>query len=203
MKIICIGRNYADHAREMKSAVPATPVFFMKPETALVTGNRSFPHPEFSTDVHHEVEVVLRISREGKHIREEEAWRYFRKIALGIDFTARDLQHRMKEKGLPWEVAKGFDHAAPVSKFLPVKRFGDIHNLQFRLDVNGTTVQEGNTSGMIFSFETILAHVSGFVTLKPGDLVFTGTPAGVGPVKAGDRLEGFLGGIRMLDFLVE
>ena len=202
MKIICIGRNYADHAREMKSAVTAVPVYFMKPETALVTGNRPFPLPDFSKDVHHEVEVVFRISREGKQIGEQEASRYFRKIGLGIDFTARDLQHEMKEKGMPWEIAKGFDHSAPVSRFLSVKRFGDIHNLSFRLDLNGTTVQEGNTSGMIFPIEAIIAYVSRFVTLRPGDLVFTGTPAGVGPVAAGDRLEGFLEGVRMFDFRV-
>jgi len=203
MKIICIGRNYADHAREMKSAVPAVPVFFMKPDTALVTGNRPFFLPDFSKDVHHEVEVVLRISREGSRIPEADAPGYFRKIGLGVDFTARDLQHEMKEKGLPWEIAKGFDHSAPVSRFFSLKRFGDIHNLPFRLDVNGATVQEGSTSGMIFSFEAIIAYVSRFVTLRRGDLVFTGTPAGVGPVKKGDRLEGFLGGIRMFDFKVE
>jgi acylpyruvate hydrolase len=202
MKIVCIGRNYADHAREMKSGIPSTPVFFMKPDSALVTGNRPFPLPGFSKDVHHEVEVVLRISNDGKNISQQEALKYFRKIGLGIDFTARDLQYRMKEEGLPWEIAKGFDHSAPVSKFLPVKRFGDIHHLQFRLDVNGITVQEGNTSQMIFSFEAIIAYVSRFVTLKRGDLLFTGTPAGVGPVAAGDRLEAFLGGIRMLHFQV-
>ncbi len=203
MKIICIGRNYADHAREMKSAVPAVPVFFMKPDTALVTGNRPFFLPDFSKDVHHEVEVVLRISRDGSRIPEADAPGCFGKIGLGVDFTARDLQHEMKEKGLPWEIAKGFDHSAPVSRFFSLKRFGDIHNLPFRLDLNGATVQEGNTSGMIFSFEAIIAYVSRFVTLRRGDLVFTGTPAGVGPVNKGDHLEGFLGGIRMFDFKVE
>jgi len=202
MKIICIGRNYADHAREMKNEVPSTPVFFMKPETSLVTGNRPFFLPGFSEDMHHEVEVVLKISRKGKNIEEKEALRYFGKIGLGIDFTARDLQHEARKKGFPWEIAKGFDHSAPVSKFLPVKRFNDIHNLSFRLDVNGKTVQEVNTSRMIFSFEAIIAYVSGFVTLNRGDLLFTGTPAGVGPVTAGDRLEAYLDRIKMLDFRI-
>jgi len=202
MKIICIGRNYADHAREMKNEVPSTPVFFMKPETSLVTGNRPFFLPGFSEDMHHEVEVVLKISRKGKNIKEKEALRYFGKIGLGIDFTARDLQHEARKKGFPWEIAKGFDHSAPVSKFLPVKRFNDIHNLSFRLDVNGKTVQEVNTSRMIFSFEAIIAYVSGFVTLNRGDLLFTGTPAGVGPVTAGDRLEAYLDRIKMLDFRI-
>ncbi|MFO7935849.1 MAG: fumarylacetoacetate hydrolase family protein [Bacteroidales bacterium] len=203
MKIICIGRNYADHAREMKGEIPAKPVFFMKPETALVTGNRPFRHPGFSKDVHHEVEVVLRISKRGKNIPEKEAPQYYNKIGLGIDFTARDLQRGMKEKGLPWEIAKAFDHSAPVSKFLPLKRFEDIHRLSFRLDVNGLTVQEGNTSDLIFSFENLIAYISRFVTLQAGDLLFTGTPAGVGPVAKGDRLEAYLGRIKMLNFQVK
>ena len=203
MKIICIGRNYADHAREMKGEIPAKPVFFMKPETALVTGNRPFRHPGFSKDVHHEVEVVLRISKRGKNIPEKEAPQYYNKIGLGIDFTARDLQRGMKEKGLPWEIAKAFDHSAPVSKFLPLKRFEDIRRLSFRLDVNGLTVQEGNTSDLIFSFENLIAYISRFVTLQAGDLLFTGTPAGVGPVAKGDRLEAYLGRIKMLNFQVK
>lgn len=202
MKIICIGRNYADHAREMKNEVPATPVFFMKPESALVTGNRPFFHPDFSRDVHHEVEVVLKIGKEGKNIAKKGAPRYFSRIGLGIDFTARDLQHKMKEKGLPWEIAKSFDGSAPVSRFLPVKRFEDIHQLPFRLDVNGVTVQEGDTSRMIFSFEALIAYVSRFISLNTGDLLFTGTPAGVGPVAVNDRLEAYLDGIKMLDFHV-
>lgn len=203
MKIICIGRNYVAHARELNNEVPVDPIFFLKPDTALVTGNRPFPYPSFSADVHHELEVVLRIVRDGRQVAEEDAPGYFSELALGVDFTARDLQNRMREKGLPWEIAKAFDHSAPVSPFFPVDGFADIHRLGFRLDLNGRTVQDGDTSLMIFSFERIISYVSGFITLKKGDLVFTGTPAGVGPVTAGDRLEAFLDGEKVMDFAVE
>jgi acylpyruvate hydrolase len=203
MKIICIGRNYVAHARELDNEVPTEPVFFMKPDSALVIGNRPFFYPDFSSLVHYELEVVLRIDRLGRSIEEKYASRYFNEIALGVDFTARDLQNRVKEKGLPWEIAKGFDYSAPVSEFFPVSELGDIHRLSFRLDLNGKTVQEGNTSLMIFSFEKILAYVSRFMTLKTGDLVFTGTPAGVGPVAVNDRLEAYLEGKKVMDFLVK
>ncbi len=203
MKIICIGRNYIDHAKELNNPVPAVPVFFLKPDSALVIRNRPFYLPDFSDDVHHELEVVIRINRLGKSIEESFAGRYFNEIGLGIDFTARDLQARAKDKGLPWEIAKGFDYSAPVSKFLPVDTFGNIHSLDFHLDINGATVQQGNTADMIFSFEHIIAYVSRFMTLKTGDLIYTGTPAGVGPVKIGDRLEGWLGDIKLLDFPVK
>jgi acylpyruvate hydrolase len=203
MKIICIGRNYVAHARELDNEVPTEPVFFMKPDSALVIGNRPFFYPDFSSLVHYELEVVLRIDRLGRSIEEKYACRYFNEIALGVDFTARDLQNRVKEKGLPWEIAKGFDYSAPVSEFFPVSELGDIHRLSFRLDLNGKTVQEGNTSLMIFSFEKILAYVSRFMTLKTGDLVFTGTPAGVGPVAVNDRLEAYLEGKKVMDFLVK
>ena len=203
MKIICIGRNYVDHAKELNNEVPSKPVFFMKPDSALVTGNRPFFYPDFSSMVHHELEVVIRIGRLGRSIEEKFAGRYFSEIALGVDFTARDLQNEMKQKGLPWEIAKGFDYSAPVSEFFPVSDFRDIHDLSFRLELNGKIVQEGNTAHMIFSFEKIIAYVSRFMTLKTGDLIFTGTPAGVGPVAVNDRLEAFLEGEKLMDFLVK
>jgi len=203
MKIICIGRNYVAHIREMNNDVSSEPVFFMKPDSALVTGNKPFYYPDFSSNVHHELEVVLRIDRPGRRIDEESAGRYFNELALGVDFTARDLQNKAREKGLPWEIAKAFDYSAPVSSFLPVSKFRDIHDLSFRLDLNGKTVQEGSTALMIYSFEKIIAHVSRFISLKTGDLIFTGTPAGVGPVKPGDRLEAYLEGEKLMDFPVK
>jgi acylpyruvate hydrolase len=203
MKIICIGRNYVAHARELNNEVPQTPVFFLKPDSALVIENRPFFYPEFSNDVHHELEVVIRINRLGRSIEEHYASRYYNEVALGVDFTARDLQAEQKKKGLPWEIAKGFDYSAPISHFYPLEKFGDIHNLSFRLDLNGSTVQEGSTSLMIFSFEKIIAYVSRFMTLKTGDLIYTGTPAGVGPVAINDRLEAYLEGEKLMDFPVK
>jgi len=203
MKIICIGRNYVAHARELNNEVPDKPVFFMKPDSALVISNRPFFYPEFSNDVHHELEVVIRINRLGRSIEEQYAHRYFNEIALGIDFTARDLQAEQKKKGLPWEIAKGFDYSAPISEFHPIDKYEDIHDLSFTLDVNGKTVQDGSTSLMIFSFEKIIAYVSRFMTLKTGDLIYTGTPAGVGPVAINDRLEAYLEGEKLMDFPVK
>jgi 2-keto-4-pentenoate hydratase/2-oxohepta-3-ene-1,7-dioic acid hydratase in catechol pathway len=203
MKIICIGRNYVAHARELNNEVPERPVFFMKPDSALVISNRPFFYPGFSSDVHHELEVVIRISRLGRSIEERYAGRYFNEVGLGVDFTARDLQAEQKKKGLPWEIAKGFDYSAPVSEFFPVENYKDLRNLSFRLDLNGKTVQDGNTSLMIFSFEKIIAYVSRFMTLKTGDLIFTGTPAGVGPVAIDDRLEAYLEGEKVMDFPVK
>lgn len=200
MKIIAIGRNYAEHAKELNNPVPTTPVIFMKPDTALLKDNKPFYYPEFSQDIHHEIELVLKISREGKHISEKFAGRYFEEIGLGIDFTARDIQSRHKEKGLPWELAKAFDNSAPVSRFLPRESFSDLYNIGFRLDINGNTVQEGNTRDLLFSFERIIAFVSQYITLKKGDLIYTGTPQGVGPVKRGDHLAGYLEGEKLLDF---
>jgi len=203
MKIICIGRNYVAHAKELNNDVPTQPVFFMKPDSALVIDNRPFFYPDFSSNVHYELEVVIRIDRLGRSIEEKFASRYFSEIALGVDFTARDLQDEMKKKGLPWEIAKGFDYSAPVSQFFPAAKFRDIHDLSFRLELNGITVQDGNTSLMIFSFEKIIAYVSRFMTLKTGDLIFTGTPAGVGPVSVNDRLEAYLEGEKLMDFSVK
>ncbi|RLD54038.1 MAG: 2-hydroxyhepta-2,4-diene-1,7-dioate isomerase [Bacteroidetes bacterium] len=203
MKIICIGRNYVAHAKELNNEVPTTPVFFMKPDSALVISNRPFFYPDFSSDVHYELEVVVRIDRLGRSIEEKYANRYFSEIGLGVDFTARDLQMKQKEKGLPWEIAKGFDYSAPISEFFPLKQFKDIHNLSFKLDLNSKTVQDGNTSLMIFSFEKIISYVSRYMTLKTGDLIFTGTPAGVGPVAINDRLEAYLEGEKIMDFPVK
>jgi 2-keto-4-pentenoate hydratase/2-oxohepta-3-ene-1,7-dioic acid hydratase in catechol pathway len=203
MKIIAIGRNYAEHAKELNNPVPGVPVIFMKPDTALLKDNKPFYHPDFSEDIHHEIEIVLKISKEGKHISEKFANNYFDEIALGIDFTARDIQSRHKEKGLPWELAKAFDNSAPVSQFLPKSQFPDLKNLNFKLDVNEQTRQVGNTSNMLFSFEYIIAFVSKYITLKKGDLIFTGTPQGVAKVNIGDRLEGYLEDHKLLDFYVK
>jgi len=203
MKIIAIGRNYAEHAKELNNPVPGVPVIFMKPETALLKDNKPFYHPDFSADIHHEIEIVIKISKEGKHISEQFAGNYFEEIGLGVDFTARDIQSRHKEKGLPWELAKAFDNSAPVSKFVPKSQFADLRDINFKLDVNGQTRQQGNTSFMLFSFEYIIAFVSKYVTLKKGDLIYTGTPQGVAKVSVGDRLEGFIETEKMLDFYVK
>ena len=202
MKIIAIGRNYAEHAKELNNPVPTVPVIFMKPDTAILKDNKPFYHPEFSSDIHHEIEIVLKISKEGKHIAEKFASNYFEEIALGVDFTARDIQQKHKEKGLPWELAKAFDNSAPVSKFLPKAKFKDLTNLNFKLDINGNSVQSGNTKDLLFSFEKIIAFVSQYITLKKGDLIFTGTPQGVGKVNIGDHLAGYLEEDKMLDFYV-
>jgi 2-keto-4-pentenoate hydratase/2-oxohepta-3-ene-1,7-dioic acid hydratase in catechol pathway len=203
MKIICIGRNYIDHAKELKNPVPEKPVFFMKPDSALVLKNRPFFYPEFSEDVHHEIEVVIKINRLGRSIDEKYADRYFDEVALGVDFTARDLQAECKKKGLPWEVAKGFDYSAPLSDFVALKDLGDIQDLNFRLDLNGNTVQKANTRDMIFTVKQLISYVSKFMTLKTGDLIYTGTPAGVGPVKIHDHLEAYLEDEKLLDFHVK
>jgi acylpyruvate hydrolase len=202
MKIIAIGRNYAEHAKELNNSVPTTPVIFMKPDTALLKDNKPFYHPEFSQDIHHEIELVLKISKEGKHISEKFAANYFEEIALGVDFTARDIQSKHKEKGLPWELAKAFDNSAPVSNFLPKTQFANLYDINFKLDINGQIRQQGNTRDLLFSFEKIIAFVSQYITLKKGDLIFTGTPEGVSKVAVGDRLEGFLEGQKLLDFYV-
>lgn len=200
MKIIAIGRNYAEHAKELNNPVPTVPVIFMKPDTAVLRDNKPFYHPEFSTDIHHEIELVLKVSKEGKHIAEKFASNYFDEIGLGIDFTARDIQQKHKEKGLPWELAKAFDNSAPISKFIPKANFKDLNNLNIRLHLNGKTVQDGNTKDLIFSFEYIIAFVSKYISLKKGDLIFTGTPQGVGKVNIGDHLEGYLENEKLLDF---
>lgn len=204
MKIIAIGRNYAEHAKELNNPVPTVPVIFMKPDTALLKDNKPFYLPDFSDDVHHEIELVLKVSKEGKHIEENYARDYFDEIGLGIDFTARDVQARHKEKGLPWELAKAFDYSAPIStKFIPKSDFEDLYNINFKLDINGQTKQIGNTKDLLFSFERIIAFVSKYITLKKGDLIFTGTPEGVGKVNAGDHLEGYIEDQKLLSFYVK
>ncbi len=191
MKIICIGRNYAEHAKELGNEIPENPVIFMKPDTAILKKGSDFYIPEFSNDIHYELEVVLKISKGGKYISEENAPKYYEEIGLGIDFTARDLQSKLKEKGLPWELAKGFDGSAIVSEFLNKNEF-DLKNLNFTLEKNKEEVQTGNTSMMLFSPEKIIEFVSQYFTLRVGDLIFTGTPKGVGKVAENDVLEGFL-----------
>lgn len=203
MKIICIGRNYANHAKELNNPLPAEPVFFLKPDTAILKDGNPFYHPDFSNDIHHEMEIVLRISKAGKHIEEQFASRYYNEITAGIDFTARDIQNVCKEKSLPWEKAKAFDHSAVIGDFIPIQEYKNLNNLNFELNVNDVHRQKGNTKDMIFSFDVIVAFISQFITLKTGDLIFTGTPAGVQAVKQGDRLQGFIEGKSVLDFEVK
>ena len=198
MKIICIGRNYVKHARELNNQIPEEPVFFLKPDTAIIIRNRPFFYPDFSSKIDYEVELVLKIKKNGRHILPEFAHTYYDEIGIGIDFTARDMQKSLKTKGLPWEKAKAFDGSAPISSFVNISKFNDLNDIPFSLKKNGETVQLGNSGLMIFDFNTILVHISKYITIKMGDLIFTGTPAGVGPVAIGDRLEGFLGEEKML-----
>ncbi len=201
MKIICIGRNYAEHAKEMKAELPSEPVFFMKPETALLK-ETDFYLPDFTNDLHHEIELVLKICKTGKHIEEQFAHKYYDQIGLGIDFTARDIQNECKLKGLPWEKAKSFDNSAPIGKFENKTKF-ILNNINFSLTINGEQKQLGNSSDLIFSFDQIISFVSKFVSLKVGDLIYTGTPSGVGPVKIGDKLEGFINGVSYLTLSIK
>jgi 2-keto-4-pentenoate hydratase/2-oxohepta-3-ene-1,7-dioic acid hydratase in catechol pathway len=204
MKIICIGRNYAKHAEELNNPIPEEPVVFLKPDTAILLKKHPFFIPEHSNDVHHEIEVVVKINKLGKHIESRFAHKYYSEIALGIDFTARDVQAHCKENGLPWEKSKAFDGSAAVSKFFPLATIGkDIQDINFHLDINGNTVQSGSTTNMLFSVDEIISHVSKYFTLKTGDLIFTGTPAGVGRVEREDLLELFLEEERVFYFNVK
>ncbi|TAG23848.1 MAG: FAA hydrolase family protein [Cytophagia bacterium] len=203
MKIICIGRNYADHIAELNNEQPDAPVIFSKPDTAQMRLGDAFYYPDFSQDIHHEVEIVLKISKIGKNIEQKFAHKYYDEIGVGIDFTARDLQAKLKAKGLPWELAKAFDRSAPVSEFVPKTDFADLQNLNFHLDINGETRQSGNTSMMLFKMDYIISFVSQYFTLKKGDFIFTGTPKGVGPVKIGDRLTAYVEDRKMLEFDVK
>lgn len=203
MKILCIGRNYADHIAELNNERPAEPVIFIKPDTALLRDNEPFYLPSFSSDVHYELEIVLKINKMGKNISPKFAHKYYEEIGLGIDFTARDLQNKLKEKGLPWEKAKGFNGSAPVSPFVNKSQFADLKDLNFSLQINGETRQIGNTSLMLWDFDEIIAEISTYFTLKTGDLIFTGTPAGVGAVNIGDRLTGFLEGQELINFEIK
>lgn len=204
MKIICIGRNYADHIAELKNVVPSEPVIFCKPDTALLPKNHPFIYPSHTSDLHFELELVLRIKKVGKHIDRAYSQKYYEEIGLGIDFTARDIQQKCKESGLPWEKAKAFDHSAPLGrKFVKLATLPDAKNIRFELKKNGETVQLGNSALMLFSFEELIAEVSKYFTLKIGDLIFTGTPKGVGSVTKGDVLEGFLENEKLLHLEVK
>lgn len=200
MKIIAIGRNYAAHAKELNNPIPGNPVIFLKPDTAVLKDNKPFYIPDFSSDIHYELEVVLKICKEGKHISEKFAANYYEEVGIGIDFTARDIQTVHKQQGLPWELAKAFDHSAAISSFISKTAIPDMHNLEFELTINDQTRQQGNTKNMLFSFEKIIAFVSQYITLKKGDLIFTGTPEGVGQVHQGDRLAATLQGQKLLNF---
>lgn len=199
MKIICVGRNFAAHARELNSEIPTEPVLFLKPETALLPKNHPFHYPDHTSDLHYEVELVLRISKLGKHIHSKFAYKYFQEVGIGIDFTARDIQQECKEKSLPWEKAKAFDYSAPMGKkFIPLSDLPDPKSIKFELHKNGEVVQSGDSGMMLFNFDQIIEQVSKYFTLKIGDLIMTGTPAGVGPVKIGDVLEAFIEGEKLL-----
>jgi 2-keto-4-pentenoate hydratase/2-oxohepta-3-ene-1,7-dioic acid hydratase in catechol pathway len=203
MKIICIGRNYLAHVKELDNALPTEPMFFMKPETALLPAGEPFPYPDFSKEIHYETELVLRICKTGKAIEEEEASEYYDAITVGIDFTARDLQSRCKAKGHPWEIAKAFDNSAPMGNFKKISALKHPEDVSFGMKLNGEWVQQGHSRDMIFSFDKIISHVSRFVTLEEGDCIFTGTPQGVGEVHVGDVLELFLEDEPMFKFEIK
>lgn len=203
MKIICIGRNYAEHARELNNPVPTEPIFFIKPDTALLRSNNAFYIPPFSQEVHYELEVYVKIKKKGKNVSEKFAHQYYSEVGLGVDITARDIQNKCKEKGLPWEMAKGFDSSAPVSEPLQLDHLGKADSLSFELRINGQTVQRGFTGDMIFPVDRIIHLASKYFTLRVGDLIFTGTPSGVGKLEIGDHLEGYLQGQKLLDFWVK
>jgi acylpyruvate hydrolase len=206
MKIFCIGRNYADHAKELNNPVPAAtgePLIFMKPPTALLVSNKHFYYPEFTKDLHYEGEIVLRVCKNGRSVQPEFASRYYDAVAFGIDFTARDLQDRLKSKGHPWEIAKGFDRSAPISKWVPLEDIPNAQDIDFQLKKNGEVVQHGHTRDLIFSFDSLICHISRYFILHKGDMIFTGTPAGVGPVQIGDHLEGWIEGKHLLSCAIK
>ena len=203
MKIICIGRNYAEHAKELNNPVNENPVIFMKPESARLVARQPFFIPELPGQIHYEAEIVVKINRLGKNIQEKFAHRYYDEVTIGIDFTAREVQSELKSKGLPWELAKSFDGSAAVGTFMSLKEAGDITSINFSLDKNGAKVQKGTTADMIFPVNSIIAYVSKYFTLKKGDIIFTGTPKGVGPVAEGDVLEGYIGERKLLSVKVK
>lgn len=204
MKIIAVGMNYKAHCQELHAteALPKEPVIFMKPDSALLKDSKPFFIPDFSKQIEYETELVVRICRLGKNIASRFAHRYYDAVTVGIDFTARDLQHKFRSGGMPWELSKGFDNSAVIGDFVPVNRFKDVQNLEFHLDIDGNKVQQGNTRDMIFEIDDLIAYISQFYTLKIGDLLYTGTPVGVGPVSIGQHLEGYLEGEKLLDFYV-
>ncbi len=198
MKIICIGRNYSEHTKELNNDIPAEPVIFMKPKSALLFPGKPLYYPEFTDDLHYECELVVKISKNGKYIQEKYAHKYYNAITVGLDFTARDLQQKQKEKGLPWEIAKAFDGSAALGDFIDIDANTNINNINFELKLNDRTVQTGNSGDMLFRVHEVLEYVSQYFTLNIGDVVFTGTPAGVGPVNVYDKLEGFIEGQKLL-----
>tara|TARA_R110002049_G_scaffold144164_1_gene306409 strand:+ start:529 stop:1140 length:612 start_codon:yes stop_codon:yes gene_type:complete len=203
MKLICIGRNYTEHIKELENEKPIDPVVFLKPDTAILLKKQPFFIPDFSNDVHHEVEILVKINKVGKHIDEKFAHKYYDEIGLGIDFTARDLQSKLKEKGLPWEKAKAFDGAAVIGSWLPVNKIQNVDAVEFSLKKNNKIVQKGNTSHMLWKIDELIEYVSKYFTLKIGDIIFTGTPAGVGKVIANDGLKGFIGNKEMFSIIVK
>ncbi|HKO76778.1 MAG TPA: fumarylacetoacetate hydrolase family protein [Flavobacterium sp.] len=203
MKIICIGRNYANHIEELKNERPSEPVVFMKPDSAILLKQHPFVIPEFSEDIHHEIELIVKISKVGKYIEPKFAHKYYDEISVGIDFTARDLQAKLKEKGLPWEKAKAFDGSAVIGEFLPKSQFVSLENITFELTNNNVTVQKGNSNMMMWNIDELISYVSQFFTLKIGDIIFTGTPEGVAAVKPDDVLEGFLEGQKLFRIQVK
>ena len=204
MKIICIGRNYAKHAKELGNTVPTEPVYFMKPDSALLPKKQPFFYPNFTKDLHYEAELVIKICKLGKNISKKFASTYYNEIGLGIDFTARDIQLECKAKGLPWEKAKAFDYSAPLSKeFIQKSEIKNLNDIAFSLEKNGKIVQKGNSKDMLFDFDQLVCYISQFMTLKIGDLIFTGTPAGVGPLKIGDQLTGYIEDKKMLDLNIK
>jgi len=203
MKIICVGRNYKDHILELKNPTPNDMIFFLKPETAIPIKNQPFFIPDFSKKIHHEIELVIKINKTGKHIQEKFAHTYYDEFSLGIDFTARDLQEKIKKKGEPWEKAKSFDGSAPVGFFINKSKIKDIQKINFKLTVNQEERQSGNTKDMIYTVSEIISHISKFITLKKGDLIFTGTPSGVSQVKKEDLLEGFVENEKILEIKIK
>ena len=203
MKIFAIGQNYVEHNKELNSKNPTEPVVFMKPDTALLKNNKPFYVPDFSDELHYETELIVKINRIGKNIAPQFAHRYYSEIGLGVDFTARDLQRKLKAEGKPWEISKAFDNSAVIGNFIPVQDLTNVQDIRFKLDLNGNTVQNGHSAEMIFPINELIAYVSRFFTLKIGDILFTGTPSGVGTVKPGDRLQGFIFDQKMFDFNIK
>lgn len=203
MKILAIGQNYVEHNKELNSKNPSEPVVFMKPDTALLKNNKPFFIPDFTDELHYETELIIKINRLGKNIAKKYAHRYYAEIGLGVDFTARDIQRKLKSNGHPWEISKAFDNSAVIGNFIPVSEISDVQNIEFHLDINGKTVQQGNSKDMIFPVDELIAYTSKFFTLKIGDILFTGTPVGVGKVQVGDRLEGYIFDQKMFDFKIK
>lgn len=203
MKILAIGQNYVEHNKELNSKHPDQPVVFMKADTSALRNNKPFYVPDFSQEIHYETELLVKINRIGKNIAPRFAHRYYSEIGLGVDFTARDIQRKLKSEGKPWEIAKAFDNSAVIGEFLPLEALGEVQDIRFRLDLNGNTVQNGHSADMIFPIDELIAYISRYFTLKIGDIIFTGTPAGVGVVKPGDQLQGYILDQKMFDFNVK